>query len=409
PGFFILTSMILVTIFTSCLFSSLLLVLIYKISRYFTKNEKHRMLLVIIAGLCSPIFPTALSMFMHQVGTFFIFLSFYLLFKIKQEKLEDNKYFVFAGLSLGFSIASDFYSFFIVPILVFYIFLLTMFKNKQKFFIFLFGCLVGLSPFLFYNFSILGFHLELLSKYNDRSIYTTVSEATFNNYGFVTPRIEVLYQILIGSYRGLFFYYPILLLSLIGVFYMYKKFKMESGIILLIFIFNVIVVSSRVTWHGGYGFGLKYLLLSTPFLIIPLLFEFKDFESLPIKTIITILILISLITNLSGLQLLEDFIIDRKTLMIADMYQKDVSNLNLLNPLQNYYFPLLLKYGPRSLIFENLFEKHVDIDIRDIPLSRDWKPPYNGGTNHIPFLSFILILIIMGLLWSSELYESIKR
>jgi hypothetical protein len=75
---------------------------------------------------------------------------------------------------------------------------------------------------------------------------------------------------------------------------------------------------------------------------------------------------------------MEDFILDKKTLLISEEYQKKINSFQeLSNPLYEHYLPLFLKHGPRSLILENLLDGHIDIDIRDKPLARDWKFPFH--------------------------------
>lgn len=403
PGFFLFLSMIFITVFTATFFITLTVILIYKISRYFTKNENHKLLITFIYGAGSLAFPNALSIFMHQTGTFFIFLAFYLIFKIKNEKIKNNKYFLLAGISLGLAFMSDFYMVLTGVILFFYFIFLFNSKSKKGVMIFILGCFIGFLPFLLYNFSILGPRLELLGKYNDRNIFTEVPEEIFNRYGFITPSLNVIFQILFGVYRGLLFYYPVYSLSFIGLCLMFKNYKKEAILIFLIFIFSLILTSSRITWHGGYTFGPRYLLPSIPFLTIPILFTFKDLKEKIPKVIIFLLIVFSIFVNLLGLQILEDFITNRQSLLIDKEYQNKINNFQQLpNILYEYYIPLFLQYGPRSLIFENLVDRYTNIDIRDVPLSSSWNFPYIAE-HHIPFLSFIPLGIIIFLIWRKEL------
>jgi hypothetical protein len=79
PGFFILTAMGLIIIFVSSFFSALSVVLMYKITGYFTNIEKNRILLTSIFGLGTTIFPYALVFLGEGAGTFFLFLGFYLI------------------------------------------------------------------------------------------------------------------------------------------------------------------------------------------------------------------------------------------------------------------------------------------------------------------------------------------
>jgi len=254
---------------------------------------------------------------------------------------------------------------------------------------------VGLAPFLIYNYSLLGNVTELILKYNDRQIYTQVSEEIFTRYGFLDINLSIVYQILLGHYRGLFIYYPIFLFSFYGLYLMYKQnYKRETLLILFILISFIIFTASRITWHGGYTFGLRFLLPTMPFLTIPVIFVIKNIRS-PLRSSFFILVFLSFFTNLLSLNIWEDSILDRSNLLISKKLQQKVDNYqDFLNPSTQHYGPLSIKHGPRSLIFENLWEGHLDVDIRGVPFSRGWEFPY-VSKNHMAFLSlFPLILII---------------
>lgn len=404
PGFFILNSMILITVFIPCLFSTLTVLLVYKISKFFTKNERHRIFIVIAAGLGSLIFPYALNLNTPAIGTFFAFFSFYIMFNLgmTKKKKKEKSHLLLSGVLLGLAVLSDYSTTPLAGLIFFY--QITKFEmSKIKNFIL--GCFIGILPFLIYNYAILGYPFEALQKYMDREVFTTVPEKVLNSYGFLIPNLGVTYQILFGSYRGLFYYYPIYFLLVLGIPHMTKKFKKEAILILLIFIFYLIFNSSRITWHGGYTFGPRYMYYLTPFTMIPVLFAFKYLED-KIHKIATILLLIgtisllifSIFSNLLSLQIMEDSILDRDTLLVSKTYNDKINLFQSLpDPLFNHYLPLFLKYGPRSMIFENLYGGHIDIDIRDIPFSRGWSYPYIAE-NHLPFASltpFVIVLLLV--------------
>jgi hypothetical protein len=386
--------MVLVTIFTSSLFSSLTVILIYKISKYFTKNEKYRLLISITYGLGSLAFPYALILYTHATGTFFIFLTFYILFKIKQEKIKNYNYLFLSGLSMGLAFMFDFSTVFASIFLFFYMFSFN-FYEKKNILIFLLGVSLGLLPFIFYNISILGLKLELIPKYNDREIFSAISEQVFRNYGVIVPHVSVPMRVLFDSYRGLLFYYPIFIISLLGLYEMRKAYKKEVLLILLIFISFIIYSSVQITWYGGYCFGPRFMLPAIPFLTIPILFVLNDLKINFSKLVVGILIIFSVFINFLSLQILEDTIIDSKTLLIAKEYQTRIETFQSLpNVVYQYYLPLFLKYGPRSMIFENIFEGSIEIDIRDMPLSKNWVYPYLSN-NHVNFLSLVSLVVII--------------
>jgi 4-amino-4-deoxy-L-arabinose transferase-like glycosyltransferase len=215
PNQLLLFSLILVTIFTTSLPSTLTVLLIYKISKFFTVNEKYRILVVITYGLGTLAFIYATIYFTHGLATFFVFFAFYLLFKLKQEKKFRFRYLILSGLFIGFAIVVDYTSILFALGLIVYIAL--SFKNLNKFLIFISTLFIATTPLLFYNYVILGDFSKLVYAYTDPDIRQDVTE----NLGF-TGKINlfIVYRHLFDPYRGLLFYHPILLLSIIGVYYM---------------------------------------------------------------------------------------------------------------------------------------------------------------------------------------------
>ena len=126
-------SRILVTIFTSCLFSALSVVLMYKFSDFITDNEKQKILFTVTYGLGTMVLPSAIVYTGFAVSAFFSFLSFYILFKIKHKKLKGDRYFFLSGIILCLGFLTR-YSAFIYFLLCFvYIF----FVDRKKIFIFI--------------------------------------------------------------------------------------------------------------------------------------------------------------------------------------------------------------------------------------------------------------------------------
>jgi len=380
PGMFFFTTMIIYTLGTSVLFSSLSLIVFYRILLYFFENEKHRIILTMIFGFATLTFPYALNVNVQPIAVFFLLLSFY--FLLKQQKNQKLMALIPAGISLGLSVTAD-YSIGVASFLIF-MYVFTKNKNLIKFSIFMLSFFLSLLPLLSYNYLLLGNPFTFMQKYEDPNVYPAVPQEVFNTYGFLIPNAGVIYQILIGVYRGLFFYYPVLILSLVGVFYMSREKALRKEFLLFLFIFisYVIFNSARTTWHGGYAFGPKYLYYTVPFLTIALGFAFKDFKYTSFKLVFAIFLCLSLFSNILSLQLMEDQIIDFNTLLIQDKYQKITNSFGVLpNALYGHYLPLFLNYGPRSMIIENLAEGHWDVDIRDIPFSRNWINPYHSNVN----------------------------
>jgi len=383
----------IIVAFSSALFSALLVVLMYKISRFFLKKEIDRILITIIFGLGTGIFIYSTIYYQYGISIFFAFLCFYLIFKMKQENKFSNKNFFIAGLCGGFAIICE-YSASII-ILACIIMILTLKKWKQLI-LFLFGFSITISLLFMYNYSIFGNILDTSYNHMDSKIVSEI--LTDYRHGLIPPhfiktdfmpffslaKFKIILRLLFYPFRGLFFYSPILALSLVGLFYMYKKHKLELTLISFIFILFLIYNSQIWDWGAGSSFGPRYLYAVVPFLTLSLMFCFKKIN----LKFILLLTVISIIINLMGMQVLtNEQHAGGLPMRFTSNYETRLATWQpISNPLFTYYMPLFFRYGPRSILIEEIL-----------------------GFGLPPFFNVIVLLIIVSFIWRKELIRKIKR
>lgn len=425
PSNFLLSSMFLVTVFTSSLFSALTVLLLYKISKHFTDDKKQIFLITFIYGLGTLAFPHALVFTSHAVETFFGFLSFYLLFKFKTVE-SKKRLLLLAGMCLGFGLTISYSALLLLAVCFIYLFSI----NRKKFImIFLIGVVLGSLPLLAYNYSAFANPFEFIGRLeyidtfsipaNLEKVYINPQSgfsSTLFNLRLKPTLIPIILQILIFPSKGLFFYYPVLVFSFIGLCYGYKKYKAEFIAILFLFILFLVIIPSQVLiWWGAFsGFGLRYMLLVIPFLMIPLLIVSRRIN----LKIVALAICFSIFANLLMLQYGEDTI----SRLGVNEYEERLKNFQILsNPLANHYFPLFVRNGPRSILFENLI-LNKEIDIRLTPHSCGLTPPILQKSKislfsispigivalKLPFLSLVPIIISVFLIWKKEILKDLK-
>jgi len=424
PGFFVFTSMILLTFVTSSIPTALTSVIIYKLSKHFTKNENHRIFLALTYGLATNAFHQALHFMGIALSSFLAFLSFYLLFENK--KSNNLKKILLSGIFAGFSYVIEPIMLFVLIPLAMYVF----FASRKWFLIFTVSTLIGLLPVFIYNYFVLENPIDVASSYLDRSIWknaypetqlpflksnntskivkasleeNSLFELFLEHFHLVPPNPWISIRLLFYPYRGLFFYSPILLLSIIGLIYMRNEYKAEANMIVLILVLIIFLLSSRRNWWGGYGFGNRYMVPVIPFLVIPIAYVIKKTG---IKPLIPLFIL-SFFINILGLQQAEEFAYDwNKMEMRFDWMEKQNSFEILSNPLIEHYIPLTLEYGPRSPLFEHIINGYISIDPRIPPLSKGVDFPKSEF--HVPFLVFVPLSILMFLIWFDKIVEITK-
>jgi len=364
PGKYTLYSMMFVDIFISPLFSALTLVLIYKIIGLFTEKKLTKLLIVITAGLATTIFPYALVFTDNAVATFFALLGFYFLLQKKYKHPNQKKYSFLSGLSFGFATIS---SIFVIIISALAFAYLINFNEKKKIFLkfFIIGFLLTSSIYLIYNQ--LAFNTPFIwpLQHLDKSVFIYIKPDLYNTLVYYTSiNPYIMWHLTFDPYKGIFFFYPILLLSFYGLYLMRKKMKAEVLLILLIFVFDLSLNSVVRIWWGSGFFGPKYLTYSVPFLLLPLIFVL-DKKSNLLKLLFVILVAYSTLVNLSGIRMPAKEINGPDILTVASQYQAKVNSFQILmNPIFDYYFPEFFKTGPHSRILETAFDCDYLIDIR---------------------------------------------
>jgi hypothetical protein len=87
--------------------------------------------------------------------------------------------------------------------------------------------------------------------------------------GIAAPDVRVLWAILFGSYRGLFYGAPWLIAGVPGVAFLYRRgFRAEALAAGTIVLAYVLLNAGLVDWHGGWAMGPRYLIPAIPFLAV---------------------------------------------------------------------------------------------------------------------------------------------
>ena len=129
---YVLISGFILPVFTTALISSLSVVCLYSILKYFSRDEKLRILITLFYGFGTLIFPLSTEFFERPIAIAFMFAAFVILFKIRHKELKPTKKVLFisgalAGLSGGF----DYFHIFLSAILFFYFLAFLLLEEKN--------------------------------------------------------------------------------------------------------------------------------------------------------------------------------------------------------------------------------------------------------------------------------------
>jgi hypothetical protein len=114
------------------------------------------------------------------------------------------------------------------------------------------------------NWASFGGPFELAQAYH--ATLAAHHEAGFLGIG--KPKLEALYQLTVGPYRGLFFGSPLLLLALPGVFMLGRKMRVEAIIIGAAWLAVLIIHAGYTDWPAGTAYGPRYQIAAIPLLMI---------------------------------------------------------------------------------------------------------------------------------------------
>jgi hypothetical protein len=91
--------------------------------------------------------------------------------------------------------------------------------------------------------------------------------------GFTYPHPGPLFDLSFGSFRGLFYSAPFLLLALPGAILMFRRgLKTEALLCLVAGVGFIVLISAYWGWNGGRVDGPRYLVPAVPFFAFPVLF-----------------------------------------------------------------------------------------------------------------------------------------
>src|SRR5450759_30070 len=169
--------------------------------------------------------------FSHQVAAVLLFSSFLLVFLHLRHKPLDRRAALFtavAGLFSGLSIISEYPTFVIAGCIGVY--LLVVARDKLRSAAVFVGAMVPMAA-LAVMYNLLAFGKPFATGYNyvNSAWYHSHTKGGLfglsdpSSYGVQAPSLYSLWQITFGTYRGIFLMSPVLLLAIVGAFFMWRR------------------------------------------------------------------------------------------------------------------------------------------------------------------------------------------
>jgi 4-amino-4-deoxy-L-arabinose transferase-like glycosyltransferase len=119
--------------------------------------------------------------------------------------------------------------------------------------------------------------------------------------GFTKPFLAGLFGLTFSPYRGIFWYSPVLLLAILGWFWLRRQQPILEWIILLLIVTQLASYASWWSWHGGITWGPRFLLPILPLaaLLLAPVVERAD-HARPLRWVLGVLVILSVGVQLLG-------------------------------------------------------------------------------------------------------------
>ena len=238
---------------------AILAVVFFLFSNRLSRKRKQSLVLTLALGCCTIIWPYSSSYWTQPVTTLSLFSALYSLHLFKEESLQ--RYIVFAGLLLGFSILTRFETIVLVPFFLIYA-VSAAYPDRSRIlrtvgrFLAVFCIFVLL--LMFWNYYRFGGVLDTGSGHQQHFGGT-----------FRGNLAESIPANLIGLNRSIFVYSPALLLGLLAFPALYRRRRILAMVTTLIIVTVFLLYSKIGMWDAACSWGPRFLVILTPFLLLP--------------------------------------------------------------------------------------------------------------------------------------------
>ena len=323
------------TIITSGLLTACTALALYFIALHIGANIPGAVFAMVSFGLATQAWGWATALFGHAMASACLFLGFTAIYYSSLFKHVRHKVALLGfatGALLAWAIVAEYTAVFASAIIgVYGLFSLRKWGRTAKFqFITCAsaGFFLFILPLIIYNYVAFGSPFSV--GYNYVQSFEGMKEGFF---GISIPDFNILIRLIISPYRGLLWFSPILLLTPIAIYLLWRNHKNNKIALMVIAlaVYYLLVNSAYHYWHGGFSTGPRHLTPIIPFLCLPLSLVWTNARS-TYKPLVVILFFISFIIALLSVS--------------VTMYSPE----KIGNPLFDFLIPGLLNGDARNIV-----------------------------------------------------------
>jgi hypothetical protein len=264
--------------------AALLGICLYRMLAELGFTERTRLVVTLSYALATSAFPYAGNFYSHQLSATALFVSFYLLWRATS---RGRAVCLAVGTLLAVALTSEYSTALVVGPLLLYA--LSRVRPLTRLSWIAAGMLPPLMIMSIYN--VLIFESPLPVGYAYSALWLAEHGTGF--FSLTVPHPGTLLELTFGTYRGLFFVSPILLIAVAG-FYPFarsRQWRAELALCAWAVTSFLLFNSASVMPFGGFAVGPRYLVPMLPFLCLPLAFAIKRWGELPrFRTLFCLLI-----------------------------------------------------------------------------------------------------------------------
>lgn len=210
----------------------------------------------------TPIFVYSILFFSHVLVAVLIYFAFRLLY---DKEFTTKRNCLSAGILSGFAVISEFPAVFAVIVFGIGLFFTDKRERNNRALSFALGGFPFLIFLLIYNYSLFGSPFSF--SYAHESFPEWAEVAGQGVFGINIPTPSNFFLLLFSPSRGLFFFAPVLILSVIAFFTSPERRSLRNKIKIFAVAVSIIILCGHGAAHGGWAFGARYLVFIIPLLL----------------------------------------------------------------------------------------------------------------------------------------------
>lgn len=293
-----------------------------------------------------------------------------------------TRWLAFSGICMGFALITKFMVISIVPVVIAYVLFKVPLKKSMR------DLLIFFAPGFLFLCAVQCFHNSI--RYD--SLFDFGYDGGRDVLGFCTPLYVGLWGMFLSPGKSFFLYTPVAILGLISFKSFFHKKKAEASLFIMLVVAVTLPHACWWAWAGDWAWGPRFLLLITPYIILPIgvFLEHWKQKALITRVFAVVLMVFSLWIQILGVSIHPFSFIRSRTEVVSQFV-----DINAYTYAATYSEQVFANFSPMfSHILGNwwLFKHMIfSYDIwQDVP----WKvlgdfhlatPPWVAGSRTIPY------------------------